>query len=39
MGRLGYKTKMKWSKEKQKSVRFYYKDTTKIYYDFDGQKL
>lgn len=39
MGRLGYKTKMKWSKEKQKSVRFYYKDTTENYYDFDGQSL
>lgn len=39
MGKVGFKTMMKWSREKQKSVRFYYKENTKTYYDFDGKKL
>lgn len=37
--RIGYEAKEKWSREYQKTIRFYAKDTTSNYYDFDGSKL
>ena len=37
--RIGYEAKEKWSREYQKTIRFYAKDTTTSYYDFDGSKL